>query len=787
MKAINRKLFRDLLDTKAQAVAIAMVIASGVAMLIMMLSTLESLRLTRGRYYSNYRFAQVFARLKRAPESLAARIAEIDGIAQLQTRVVRDVILDLETLPEPAVGRLISLPERPELGLNRIFLRAGRYVERGRGNEVLVGESFAAVHSLQPGDSVRAILNGKKQTLKIVGVALSPEYILQIREGELLPDEKRFGIFWMNRKELATAFDMDSAFNDLSATLLHGASEEDVIQRIDNLTEDYGGVGAFGRDDQLSHRYLSDEMRQLRIMGVLAPTIFLSVSAFLLNVVLSRIIRVQREQIAALKAFGYSNYEVGWHYLKFVLLITALGMLLGAFAGIKLGRELTVMYTRFYKFPVFEFVLDVRVVLIAIGVSSLAAVLGAVYAVRAAIRLPPAEAMRPEPPAKYRPTLVERTGLKVLLSPATRMILRNVERQPVKAGLSCLGISLGVAVLILGSFTEDSLNFIIDFQFWLAQRNDMNVAFVEPASHGIVHEIAHLPGVISYEPFRAIPTKMRHEHVERRVGIMGLTQNSRLFRLIDENGAPIVLPERGLLLSSKLAELLNAKVGDLLTVSVLEGSRPTREIPVSALVKEYGGTNAYMNLPAIWELMREGRSISGVFLDVDTRFSDRLYRELKQTPRVAAVNVKRAALQSFRETIAENLTVMRTFNIIFACIIAFGVVYNNARVSLSERSRELATLRVIGFTRGEISQILLGELATLTLAALPLGMALGYLFAAAIASGLDTEVYRIPLVINPSTYAFAATVVIIATIVSGLSVRHQLNKLDLVAVLKMKE
>jgi putative ABC transport system permease protein len=787
VRAINRKLLRDMLRTKAQSLAIALVIASGVAMLVMSLSTLESLRRTQESYYQRYRFAHVFARMKRAPESLAARIAEIDGIAQIQTRVVQDVTLDLARLPEPAVGRLISLPLRPEQGLNKVFLRAGRYVEPNQGGEVLVSESFANAHGLQPGDTVKAILNGRKQSLRIVGIALSPEYILQIREGELLPDEKRFGVFWMNRDELAAAFDMDGAFNDVVATLLHGASEKEVLARIDDLTETYGGVGAYGRKDQLSNRYLTDEMSQLRVMGIIAPTIFFSVAAFLLNVVLSRLIRIQREQIAALKAFGYNRFEVGWHYLKFVLLITIVGLIIGTIGGVYLGRNLTVMYTRFFKFPIFEFFMDYRVLIIAAIVSGLAAVLGTLASVRAAMRLPPAEAMRPEPPAKYRPTIVERTGLGRLLSPTARMIFRSLERQPVKAFLSCLGIAMAVAVLVLGSFMTDSLDYIIMFQFSLAQRYDMNVTFVEPVTHEAIYEIAQLPGVMHCEPYRAIPTKLRFGPRERRVGIMGLVQEGSLFRLINEKERPVNVPESGLMLSTKLAELLDVQIDDTLTVEVLEGDRPIRQIPVTAMVTEFGGANAYMNASSLWRVMREDRALSGAFLDVDQKYAEQLYRTLKQTPRVASVSVKQAALQSFRETIAENLLAMRTFNIMFACIIAFGVVYNNARISLSERSRELATLRVIGFTRGEISGILLGELGALTAFAIPLGMLLGYLFALRMTSGLDTEIYRIPLVVNPATYAFASAVVVIATVVSGLSVRNQLNKLDLVAVLKTKE
>jgi putative ABC transport system permease protein len=325
MRALDRKLVRDLWQMKGQAVAIGLVIASGVAVFVMSLCTLGTLRKTQEAYYERYRFADVFAHLKRAPNSLAERIAELPGVARVQTRVVVNVTLDVEGMAEPAVGRLVSVPDRQAPGLNGLYLRSGRYVEPGRDGEVLVSEGFATAHCLRPGDRVLAVINGRRQQLRIVGVALSPEYVYQIREGDVLPDDRRYGVFWMGDTELASAFDMRGAFNDVALTLGPGASEPEVLRRLDRLTEAYGGLGAFGRADQPSHKFVSNEINKLRGMAMVVPAIFLSVAAFLLNVVLSRLIGTQREQIAALKAFGYTRWEVALHYLKLVLLIVTAG------------------------------------------------------------------------------------------------------------------------------------------------------------------------------------------------------------------------------------------------------------------------------------------------------------------------------------------------------------------------------------------------------------------------------------------------------------------------------
>lgn len=784
MLALNRKLLRNLWSMKGQAVAIMLVVASGVATFVMSISTLRSLSATQEAYYERYRFAHVFAHVKRAPLTLVTRIRQITGVAEVQTRIVAEVNLDVPQLSEPALGRILSLPEPG--GLNQIYLRRGRMIDASRKNEVLVSESFAAANTLEPGDSIGAVLNGRWQNLQIVGIALSPEYVIQIRGADLLPDDKRFGILWMDYEQLAAVFDLEGAFNDITLSLMRGVSIPEVLMRLDVLTEPYGGVGAYDREDQISHRYLSDEISQLRSMGLIAPTIFLGVAAFLLNLVLARLVATQREEIAMLRAFGYSSREIGRHYLLFMLVIVATGVLVGSSLGGWMGQGLTRLYTRFYKFPLFTYELEAWVIVLAGLISSFAGLLGIFSAVRQVVSLPPAEAMRPPAPASYRPTIIERIGLQKLLPQTARMILRQLERRPFKSALTSVGVAMAVAILVLGSFMEDSLDYLIEYQFFVAQRQDITISFVEPLSPQAADEVRQLPGVLQSETMRAIPTKLRFDHHMRRTSILGLASSDGLYRLL-ENGRPVALPSEGLLLSDKLAELLHVRLGDVVTVEVLEGQRSIRNLPVRGIIAEYNGTNAYMHIDALRRLLGEGRTVSGAFLAVDSLQRDKLYKTLKNTPQVASVAVKEATLQTFQDTVAENLNRMRFFNVLFAIVIAFGVVYNSARISLSERSHELATLRVMGFTRTEISAVLLGELVLLTTVAIPLGLILGYAFAYLTSLGLDTELYRIPLVVRPSTYGFAALTVIVATILSGLVVRQKLDHLDLVTVLKTKE
>lgn len=787
MSALDRKMLRDLWQMRGQALAICMVMACGVATFVMSLSMLHSLEATQERYYEDYGFPHVFAHLKRTPRALLERIVEIPGVSQAQARIVEDVTLDLSTLPEPAVGRLISLPEHGDATLNRLYLRRGRWLEPGRTEEVLANEAFADAHGLHPGDRLIAIINGRRQGLCIVGIVLSPEYIYQIRPGDFLPDDKRFGVLWMNEAELAAAFDMDGAFNDLTLRLMPGASEQEVIRRVDRLTGDYGSQGAFGRVDQTSNAFISNELRQLRSTALIVPVIFLSVAAFLMNIVISRLIGTQREQIATLKAFGYGRVEIGWHYLKMVLVLVLIGSALGTVAGTWMGSGLTALYTRFFHFPVLRYSLDPPVIGLGLLICAGSSIAGAQRAVRRALRQPPAEAMRPEPPQSFRPSVVERLGLQRFFSPALRMILRQMERQPMRALLSALVIALAVAILVVAEFAGDSVQFALDTHFHLSQRQDVTVLFAEPSEGRAVYDLGHLPGVRYCEPFRTVPVRLLLGPRSKRLAIQGVDPQGELNRIIDIHQHQVVVPADGLVVSRKLAELLNAHIGDTLTVEVLEGIRPVRELIVADLVEDILGMNAYMDRSALNRLMHEGPLVSGAYLAVDSAQMEELYVKLKHCPRVAVVVIKEAALMSFRDTLAENLLIMKTFMVLFACIIAFGVVYNSVRITLAERARELATLRVIGFTRAEVSRILLGELAVMTAVAIPGGLWLGRTLAELDIRANDTEMFRLPLCIEPSTYGFAVVVTLSAALVSGLIVRRQIDRLDLVSVLKSKE
>lgn len=786
MKMLDRKLLRDLWLIKSQVLTIALVVGNGIGAFITQLSTYDSLQWSRQSYYETARFAQVFADVKRAPKPVAAQIAALPGVADAETTVVFDVTLDIPEVAQPVVGRMIGLADGGQPRLNRLFLRQGRLPEASQGNEVLVSEGFAKARKLRPGDHLAALLNGKREVLRIVGVVLSPEYIFASRGGAL-PDDKSFGVFWMNRERLASAFDMEGAFNHAVLRLAPGASEPALIAALDRLLEPYGALGAHGRDEQLSHKILSQEINQQKTMSTVFPTIFLGVAAFLLNVVLSRQVATQRGEIAALKALGYSDLAIAMHYLKMVLVIVLLGIAGGLALGAWLGYYMTAMYTEFFHFPQLTYRIQPWIFLVGAGVSLLAGIAGALGTVRGIMRLAPAEAMRPPAPTRYRRMLLERLGLEHLLSPQTRMVVRNLERRPFRALLTAFGIACAVAVIVSGTFWRDAIDYMIETQFAAAERETAQIVFAEPVSRSALYEVEHLPGVLYAEASRAVPVRLRAGHRSYRTAVMGLPEKAELRRLLDADVRAIPLPLDGILLTDRLAERLGVKAGDRLTVESLEGTRAKREAVVAGVVTDLIGLSAYMEIGALNRLMSEGELISSVAVVLDKSQAKDFYARIKQMPKVATVAIKAALLENFRETSAKNVLFFTTLVTVLAAGIAVGVVYNSARIALAERAWELASLRVLGFTRHEVSALLLGELAIELAVAIPLGLWLGYLLSAAIVALTHTETFYIPVIIEPRTYAYAALAILAAGVASALIVRHRIDHLDLVAVLKTRE
>lgn len=787
MQALDRKLLRDIWHMRGQVLAIGLVIGSGVAVLIMSLSTLDSLNVTTQAYYERYRFADVFANAKRAPDWVARSVAELPGVQTVETRVSRFATLDIEGFAEPVIGRLISIPENGQPKLNRLALQSGRWIRPLQHDEVIVSAPFAEKQALRPGDSLHAVINGHRRKLTIVGTALSPEFVYALGPGALLPDDKRYGILWMSEKALEAAFDLDGAFNDISVSLLHGTAPEPIIQQLDQLLKRFGGTRAIPRADQISNWFVMNEIEQLRTLSTILPAFFLGVAIFLTHMVLSRLIATERSEIGLLKAFGYRSSRIALHYMKLAVITALIGVIIGWILGVMAGRYNTEMYTEFFRFPLLIYRPSMDAFVIGTAISLTTAIAGALGAMRAAAKLPPATAMQPPAPPSYR-----RGGLGLAairwFDEATHIALRQICRWPVRSGLTSVGIALSVGLLIMAFEWTDSIDYIERSYFFDAQRQSMAIGLAEPQSTAALSEFRHLPGVIAVEPKRTVGADFSVKNRKHRGGIIGVAPGSQLQPVYDETAArDMPIPDSGLLIANRLARKLEVTTGDEVWVEILEGRRPGAFVPVAGTFETQIAMPAYMNLDELNRLLGERPMIGYANLLVDSNAEEELFAKLKEMPAISAIMLRRAAIEAFHETLGSQILIFVGLFAGFACALGFGVTYNSTRIALSERGRELATLRVLGFTPGETAYILLSEMGVLILVALPLGCVFGWGLCLMMASAFDTELFRVPLIIDPSTYGMAVLFALFASVVSAWLVGMRVNHLDIIRVLKTRE
>ncbi|QEE19790.1 FtsX-like permease family protein [Youhaiella tibetensis] len=787
MSALHRKLLRDAARLWAQVLAISLVLAAGVATLIVGTGAYASLAQTRDAYYRSSSFADIFANVTRAPNALNEQIRSIPGVRGSETRIVEAALADVPGMSQPASVELISLPDLGAQSLNKVHVRRGRLPAKDSHDEAAVSERFAMAHDMQIGDKLSVVANGRWREIRVTGIVLSPEFIYAIGPGDIFPDDRRFGVLWMSESMMAAAYDMQDAFSSVLVDVTPGVDTRRVIERIDTLLKPFGTQGAYGRDQQISYRFLYAELRQLQAMSWVLPPIFLAVAAFLVGMTLSRLVTLEREQVGLLKALGYGKWAVARHYVEFAIIVGIVGLVIGLGAGVVLGQRLTRLYAQYYSFPFLSFSGDARIYVLAAFASIGAVVIGAGRSALAVASLPPSVAMLPQPPSRYSRTFGTNTPALASGGMALVMVIRHLVHSPLRTAGAVMGVVLATAVLVASLWSFGSTDFLIDFTFFKAQRQSATVTFGKPLPPSAALDLARLPGVSRVEPIRVVPAVLRNGIHERRVAVEGRVAGADLSRSLDTELRPVEAPGSGLMLSSALAAALAVAPGDTVELEPLIGVRESKLVPVVSVVESYIGLGATMRLEALERLLGGAVTIGGADIRLDPSREDAFFASVKHVPTVASVSLLRLALTKFRETLAQNVLVMVAIYVGFAGIIAFGVIYNFARISLSEQGRELASLRVLGFSSREVAAVLYRELAIILLVSQPIGWLLGYGLGSAVARGFSTELYRIPLIIGPDVYAWASICVVGSGLLSFVLIGRRIRRLDLIAVLKTRE
>lgn len=786
MPVLQRKLLRELVRHKVQIVSIALVMACGTMTIIGLRSTLASVRRARDDYFVSHRFADVFAHAPRVPVAVAHRLGALPGVATVETRIARDIRLDVPGLDAPAMGHMVSLPRGRRPRLNDLHLASGRWIDAHRPDEVLVSDRFAELNALGPGDSLAAVINGRWQRLHIVGVALAPDFVVEYAGSALIADNRRYGVLWANEAMLASAFDMDGAFNEVAARLAPGAREADVLAAIDRVLLPWGSPGAYGRRDHLAARILEDEFAQLRVNATVFPIFFLIVAAYLLNVVLSRLVASQRDEIAALKAFGFTRAEIGVHYLSFALVAVLLGGVLGISLGAWMSSGFTSLYTDYFRFPTMPARIDWSAAAMGVGVNGGFALLGALGAVRRVMRLTPADALRGESPTRFRPLFLEWLGFGHLVTPSWRMVLRNLERRPFRTASTVIGVGLAIALLVAGRFPYDAFDRLVDIEFREAQRYDLAVGFTQRRETRALREVARIPGVVDVEPLRSTPVRVSTGSTAITTTITGIDARARLRRLVDKTGAWHDVPSGGVVVNRTLANRLKVGIGDSVTVHLVDRDSRARRLAVVAVFEAMLDQGLYME-SRFFEAVVGAHDVVGVYVRLAHGMEPDVVTRLEDMAGVAGVSSRGAFMRTMDEQLRQSMTFVLTTIIVSACVIAIGVVYNSARIGLAERARELGSLRVLGFTSGEIARMLLAEEVIVVALAIPVGLALGFGFSRLLATAFASDRLQFPFVISARSQLLAIGVVVGSAAAASLVVYRRIRRLNMVTVLRTRE
>jgi putative ABC transport system permease protein len=789
MRAIHKKVVRDLFGLRAQVFSTAMLIAVGVALLVSTWSAYRSLQSARDGYYRDYRFADLFAELKRAPREVTKSIGRIPGVEVVEPRIVIDGLIRDPGAPEaePALGRFVSVPATGNSLLNAVHLRAGRLPRSGDEVEVVVHEGFARAHRLQPGWFLSVLIEGRQERLRIVGIGISPEYVIAVASAVPLPDDRHYGVLWVPLDAMERLAFMKDSFNQVSVRLTSSSRAEAVKESMDRILEQYGGRGAYGRDRQTSNVFISDEIRQQRTMAIVTPLVFLGIASFLIHIIISRFIDLQRAQIATLKAIGYSSRAVSMHYFALVLVMALLGAVPGIGIAQILGTLFSRSYESFFRFPRIDFSLSAPAVGIGLAAGITPALVGAWFSIRSAFRLSPAQAMRPPAPRIFRSGVVEGLALWRRVPVHRRIAWRNVLSRPLRLALILLGLSMATCVVVASRGWVDILDFLFDTQFQRIQREDMSVGLLRPVALGGLQEISQIPGVLAVEGYRIVPVRIRHRNHKRELSLTGWPENPTMRRRLDVHLSPIALPEQGILLSRFFREEWGLRPGESVELEVLEGDARTFHVPVAGFTDDLVGLSASMRIEELWRLMSESPDYNLVTLLVDPRRSSEVYVALKEMPLAVAVHLKSALYRGFEESMGGIMDVMSAVLMSFSLVIALGIIFNSVQSSFSERSWELASLRILGFTRGSVYWMLMSEIILQVLSSLLPGCLLGHAVMKGVMMAVQTEQFMFPLVILPSSYALGVLSVLTALAVSGLIVRRSMGRLSLTQALKARE
>jgi len=792
VRMLDRKLLREIGGAKGLLLAITSIIAIGVSCYVCMQSAYLNLSLAKQRYYRQCRMGDFWIDLKKAPEAELRQVADIPGVAIMQPRIQFLATMDVPRATEPINGIVLSLPERRETIVNDIVLRRGSYFTDRRDNEVIVNATFAEARGIHPGQYIHVLLNNRRQELFVVGTALSSEFAYLLGPGAMMPDPQHFGVLYIKHHYAEEVFDFNGAANQVVGRLepAYRDHPERVLREAERLLEPYGVLATTPLKLQASNQYLSNEIAGLASMATILPVVFLTVAALVLNVLMTRLARQQRVVVGTLKALGYSNTQVFFHFLKFGSVVGIAGSVLGSILGYLFATGMTHVYNQYFEFPDLVSAFYAHTHLVGLAVSLACAIAGTMHGARSMLKLHPAEAMRPAPPRRGGAIFLERFAtIWNRLSAGWRVAIRSIVRHRFRTAAGVFAAAMGAGLLVAGFMMNEAADYMVDFQFHRVSRSDVDLVFKGAQGEEVLTELKQLPGVDLVEPQLNVGCTFVNGAARRKGGIIGVLPDAQLTMPRDRDGQRLRIPDTGLVVNRRLAEILDVGPGDDLTIVPVEGDRHPLSVPVAEITDSFMGLAVYADIHFLSRLRDEEFAVSGAQLKtVNNREEiNQLYRELKQLPAIESITSRRHMVNMLTDTIIQNQRVMIFMLVFFSGAVFFGSVLNSSMVSLAERSREVATLGALGYTPWEIGGMFLRETMVVNLLGALLGLPIGYGLTELTAYGFNNDLLRLPVVTAPWIWWWTIGLSIAFSLAAHAIVQWRIYCMDLLESLKVKE
>ncbi len=792
MSVLDRKLRRDLWHNKAMLLAVVLIVAVGVGCLSGFLATSKNLQSARSSYYQETFLADFWIDLKKAPTTVLPDLLDIPGVASLRARLVTSVMLDLDGVDRPISGQLLSMPPSQQDVINNVILMSGSYFTPGRRNEVLVNHDFATARNIAPGDTLRMVIHGQRKELHVVGTAISSEFVYLMPPGSIVPEPADYGVFYVKQQLAEDAMGFEGACNSLVGFLTPQARQnpQAVLDQLGTALKPYGVFATTPLAQQASNLALSSELSGLSTMATMMPLIFLSVAALVLNVLMTRLAEQQRSIVGTLKALGYGNAVIRAHFLKVGCIVGLCGGLAGCVLGYFMAAGLTVTYKSFFTFPRLDNLFYPGLMLLSVTIALVFGLLGTLRGVAHVTRLNPAEAMHEQPPTQGGSVFLERLpwfwrnlGFRWQLS------LRNLFRNRVRTLVGVFAAAMGTALLVCTFGMVDSLQYMANFQFDKILLSDFQLTFRQELDQGAVYEMAATPGVVKVEPLLEVACDFLNGHRSKKGRIMGLVRGAQMTVPRDAKGNAVAVPSAGLLMSRRMAAILDVRPGDSLTITPTKGLQQPRTVRVAQIIDSMFGLSVYADYHYLNTLIHESAAVSA--LQLRTQMTPKQLRgflkQCKQYPQLAGIGNRDLQRGLIQKSFVDKLGGMAYPLIFFGAIIFFGSILNASLIGILERKREIATYRVLGYTALEVGNLLLRENILINGAGILLGLPLGWWMLDGMAQQYQNDMYSMPCVIDPQSWIVSVVLAIVFVLLCQCIIQRSISRLNWNEALSMKE